>query len=233
MNLRRARSPEGRPSTNNSIGLVTVDDPGEMLIAKTDRSGFIENDAFSELREFCGDALDWMAKRRVAERDRKRKKQRKSGKGRRQGAVKDVEKAVAGIPENQRKGVTEAVERLNRESDSEREAILSDLQLYRTLSTVGTTASVFALEADGPLTRIGRLARAIERRAQKCLVTPTPTTWKNRSVCSNEPPKGYEASSGSRSLFCSVKNAGSASSKYTRLSPASSNSSIRSWTISR
>ena len=169
MNLRRVRSPEERPSTNNSIGLVTVDDPGEMLIAKTDRSGFIENDAFSELQEFCGDALDWMAKRRVAERDRKRRKQRKRGRGRRQGAIKDVEEAVAGIPENQRKGVREAVERLNRESNSEREAILSDLQLYRTLSTVGTTASVFAHEADGPLTRIGRLARAIERRGKKVL----------------------------------------------------------------
>ena len=169
MNLRRVRSPEERPSTNNSIGLVTVDDPGEMLTAKTDRSGFIENDAFTELREFCGDALDWMAGRRVKERDRKRKKQRERGRKRRQGAIKGVEEAVAGIPENQRKGVREAVERLNKESDRERQAILTDLQLYRTLSTVGTTASVFAHEADGPLTRIFRLAKAIERRGKKAL----------------------------------------------------------------
>lgn len=169
MNLRRVRSPEERPSTNNSIGLVTVDDPGEMLIAKTDRSGFIENDAFSELREFCGDALDWMAGRRVKERDRKRRRQRKSSRKRREDAIKDVNKAVAGIPENQRKEVEEAVDRLNRERDRERQTILTDLQLYRTLSTVGTTASVFAHEADGPLTRIGRLARAIERRGKRIL----------------------------------------------------------------
>lgn len=169
MNLRRVRSPEGRPSTNNSIGRVTVNDPGEMLIAKTDRSGFLENDAFSELREFCGDALDWMAKHRVAERDRTRRKQRDSGRKRRKGAIKGVEEAVAGIPEKQRKNVKDAVDRLNRESDLERQAILTDLQLYRTLSTVGTTASVFAHEADGPLTRILRLTRAIERRARSAL----------------------------------------------------------------
>ena len=169
MNLRRVRSPEERPSTNNSIGLVTLDDSEEMLIAKTDRSGFIENDAFSELREFCGDALDWMAKRRVAERDRKRRKQRQSSRERREGAIKGVEKAVAGIPENQRKSVKKAIERLNRERDRERQAILTDLQLYRTLSTVGTTASVFAHEADGPLTRIWRLAKAIERRGKSAL----------------------------------------------------------------
>ena len=169
MNLRRARSPEERPSTNNSIGLVTVEDPDEVLTEKTDRSGFIENHAFSELRRFAGDALDWMARLRVRERDRKRRDRRKKDKARLAGARKGVEEAVARIPEKQRKPVAAAINRLNQEREREHEAILSDLQLYRTLSTVGTTASVFAHEAAGPLNRIDRLTNAIERRAGTAL----------------------------------------------------------------
>ena len=169
MNLRRVRSPEERPSTNNSIGLVTVEDPGEALTEKTDRSGFIENHAFSELRGFAGDALDWMARLRVKERDRKRRERREKDKTRLAGARRGVDEAVARIPEEQRKPVEAAIDRLDRERKRERESILSDLQLYRTLSTVGTTASVFSHEAAGPLNRIDRLTNAIERRAGTAL----------------------------------------------------------------
>ena len=165
MNLRRARSPEGRPSTNNSIGLVTVQDPGGLLTEKTDRSGFIESHAFSELRQFAGDALDWMARLRVKERDRKRRERRKQNQARLVGARESVEEAVAQIPEEQRKPLEAAIDRLNQEQEREREAILTDLQLYRTLSTVGTTASVFAHDAAGPLNRIDRVTNAIERKA--------------------------------------------------------------------
>lgn len=170
MNLRRVRSPEQRPSTNNSIGLVIVDDdPDNLLGEKTDRSGFIENRAFSEIRDFAGDALDWMAHRRVGERDRKRRKQRHTGQERVAGARKDMEKAVAQIPEDQRKDVQAAMQQLEKARENERESILSDLQLYRTLSTVGTTASVFAHEAAGPLNRIERLANTIEHRCRNTL----------------------------------------------------------------
>lgn len=177
MNLRRVRSPEQRPSTNNSIGLVTVDDdPEDLLGEKTDRSGFIENRAFSELRDFAGDALDWMARRRVEERDRKRRKQRKTRRARVVGARKDIEKVVAQIPGKQRKNVQAAIRRLDEAREQEREAILSDLQLYRTLSTVGTTASVFAHEAAGPLNRIERLANTIEHRSRGALGVAYQTT---------------------------------------------------------
>ena len=169
MNLRRARSPEERPSTNNSIGLVTVEDPHEMLTEKTDRSGFIENRAFAELRRFAGDALDWMARRRVRERDRRRRVRRAKQRGGLAGARQGVNEAVAQVPEGQRANVEAAFKRLERERDREREAILTDLQLYRTLSTVGTTAAVFAHDAAGPLNRIVRLTNAIERRATNAL----------------------------------------------------------------
>lgn len=169
MNLRRARSPEERPSTNNSIGLVTVDDPNELLTEKTDRSGFIENEAFTDLREFAGDALDWMARLRVKERDRRRRADREKRPKQIATAKKGVDEAVADVPEKHRKELETAIRKLDRARNREREAILSDLQLYRTLSTVGTTASVFAHEAASPLSRIDRLANAIERRGKKAL----------------------------------------------------------------
>lgn len=176
MNLRRVRSPEQRPSTNNSIGLVTVDDSEDLLAEKTDRSGFVENRAFSELRDFASDALNWMAQRRVKERDRKRRRQRQARRARVVGARKDIDKAVAQIPGKQRKNVQAAIRRLDKAREKEREAILSDLQLYRTLSTVGTTASVFAHEAAGPLNRIERLANTIEHRCRTALGAAYPTT---------------------------------------------------------
>ena len=53
MNLRRVRSPEERPGTNTSIGRVVVRDRQNQLSEKTDRSGFIENNAFRDLQIFC------------------------------------------------------------------------------------------------------------------------------------------------------------------------------------
>ena len=72
MNLSRARDPELRPSTNTSIGRVTVLDENEELVQKTDRTGFVENESFRELRRFANDALEWMHVKRLAEREERR-----------------------------------------------------------------------------------------------------------------------------------------------------------------
>ena len=69
MNLLRARNPEERPSTNNSIGRIMAPDPDQILTEKTDRTGFLESTAFIELRRFAIDALEWMARKRLAERE--------------------------------------------------------------------------------------------------------------------------------------------------------------------
>ncbi|MFE1235191.1 ATP-binding protein [Streptomyces tendae] len=69
LNLLRARSPELRPSTNTSVGRVSVEDPDGLLIPKTDRMGFQENSAFIELREFARSATDWAARERKRIRD--------------------------------------------------------------------------------------------------------------------------------------------------------------------
>ena len=64
LNLLRARNPQLRPSTNNSIGRFSVDDRDGLLIPKTDRMGFQENAAFIELREFARGATEWAARER-------------------------------------------------------------------------------------------------------------------------------------------------------------------------
>ena len=68
MNLRRVRSPEERPSTNNSIGRICVEDPDGLLQQKTDRLGFLDNEPFRELIQFASDALEWMATERLRHR---------------------------------------------------------------------------------------------------------------------------------------------------------------------
>ena len=72
MNLSRVRSPELRPSTNTSLGRLTAQDTAGLLVQKTDRSGFIENKAFTDLRQFAIDTLDWMARQRLQQREARR-----------------------------------------------------------------------------------------------------------------------------------------------------------------
>ena len=169
MNLRRARSPELRPSTNTAIGKVNVPDPDERLVQKTDRTGFIENEAFADLRNFCVDALDWMARQRLRDREKRRQTQRTETPRSVQRAKASVERALKGVPTRVRPEVEKAVQRLERARERESQALREELQLYRTLATVGTTAAVFAHESAKPATQIAKLARSIERRSKPLL----------------------------------------------------------------
>lgn len=149
MNLSRARSPEERPSTNTSIGVVRIKDSKGQLSQKTDRSGFIENDVFHEIRQFCRDAMDWMAARRmeVAERKRRAERQRteeESGDNR-----TDLEKAIKLLPAAKRNKVQRAFVRYDKAKEEEIKALKAEIQLYRTLSTAGITAATFSHESRG------------------------------------------------------------------------------------
>lgn len=62
LNLGRNRDPQQRPSTNNSVGRVVVNDPDNVLVPKTDRMGFQENLPFSDLRDFAQRAVEWSAR---------------------------------------------------------------------------------------------------------------------------------------------------------------------------
>jgi signal transduction histidine kinase len=169
MNLARVRNPELRPSTNTSLGRVIVTDPHEKLIPKTDRTGFIENEAFEDLRRFAQDALEWMADRRLAERESRRQEQKQTATDRSAKAKEAVASAVRKVPRKSRRSVQRALNELQRAQTEEVKALREDLQLYRTLSTVGTTTAVFAHEAAKPVTQIEKMIGVVATKAEAAL----------------------------------------------------------------
>jgi len=162
LNLRRAQTPELRPSTNTSIGRLCVDDPNNKLIQKTDRTGFIENNTFEELSAFAHDALEWMASSRLKMREEKRLKKRSTAKHNFQKTKKALDNAIKKIPEEFQDTIKEIVSTFEDASTKQVEVLKDEVQLYRTLATVGTTFAVFSHEVKKPMRRIHDMANAIE-----------------------------------------------------------------------
>ncbi len=98
LNLRRARNPELRPSTNTAVGRVRLSNLDRSLIQKTDRIGYIENDAFIELRRCCGDALEWAGRVRTRERDQRRLAERQAEKQKTEKAATRLEAVLTKAP---------------------------------------------------------------------------------------------------------------------------------------
>lgn len=169
MNLLRVRSPEERPSTNNSIGKVVVEDPEGLLLQKTDRSGFVENEAFQELRRFAVDALEWMATERLRAAEKRRQEERRRSSHETERAQKKVVEIIKDLPPGTRPQFEHAYERLEAARRKEAETLRQDLLLYRTLGTVGTTIALFAHEAPRSLEQILAMARTVADRARKML----------------------------------------------------------------
>ena len=170
MNLRRVQSPEERPGTNSAIGRVMITDQSSSLIEKTDRSGFVENPQFFELRELARDSLEWMARRRLEVAERRRGRERQEAVTRSSRAKVSVEKALESVPQKARTDVKAAFSRYERTRENEVKALKREVQLYRTLSTAGITAATFAHEAAGnPIKAITNSIKAIERRGRKAL----------------------------------------------------------------
>lgn len=168
MNLHRVRSPEERPGTNTSIGRVVVTDTGGLLQQKTDRSGFIETDAFLDLRAFAQDAMDWMARRRLEVVEKKRLRERAEAPSKSREARRSVEHVIGTAPKNQQKALQEAFNAYAGAKDKEVYNLRKEVQLYRTLSTAGITAATFAHESTGnPLKVITQAMKFIERLAKK------------------------------------------------------------------
>ena len=167
MNLSRARDPELRPSTNTSVGRVTVIDEGEDLLQKTDRSGFIENEAFRELRRFAIEVLEWMQDRRIAERDERRAREKRETGKRTTLAGTKFRQAIAGLSAADRSAVQSAALEFESAGAAERVQLREELGLYQTLASVGTAVSVFAHEIEGPATNMVASINAVERRARR------------------------------------------------------------------
>ena len=169
MNLLRVRNPELRPSTSTSIGRIVVPDPDQVLTEKTDRTGFIEDAAFQQLKIFAQDSLEWMARRRVAERDKGRRRSRTQAPSKVIQAESDLRREVNKLPTGQQGEVVRAVDRLQSARRREGRVLQEDLQLYRTLASLGTTIALFAHESAKPVSQIKQMAESISRRGKKAL----------------------------------------------------------------
>nr|WP_237475461.1 sensor histidine kinase [Xanthomonas sp. LMG 9002] len=164
MNLSRARSPEERPSTNTSVGRVVVQDPTGKLRQKTDRFGFMDSTEFNEIRRFAKDALDWFARQRLRDAERRREAKRGTQEGPDKAREALVEAIQSSVPGNKRPDALKAIERFEKSFTIKIESIKEDLLLYRSLATAGTTAAVFAHEIGHPISQISSSVQGIRRR---------------------------------------------------------------------
>lgn len=168
LNLSRVRSPENRPGTNTSIGRIRVDDPQEALIQKTDRSGVIESEAFRDLRNFATDALEFMAKRRQADAEKRRQRERNASKRTSERTRASLAKAIETSKTPDKPQLQRAFERYERATTHEIDTLRQEVQLYRTLSTAGITAATFAHESAGsPLKVMSLNMDTVERRGTR------------------------------------------------------------------
>lgn len=168
MNLLRARAPEERPGTNTSIGRVSIDDPEVQLVQKTDRSGFIESEFFSELKRFAQVSLEWMAKRRLGVAEIRRAKARHSAEKKSSRSKTRIKKAIEEASPQNKDKLEKAFAAYDRSRDREVKGLRKEVQLYRTLSTAGITAATFAHESSGnPIKVITVANTTIERRGKK------------------------------------------------------------------
>jgi len=170
LNLSRARSPEERPSTNTSIGKVTVKDSKGLLSQKTDRSGFIENEVFHQIKLFCYDALEWMAKKRIEQAEIRRQKERVASGTISQVKKEDVKKLISELPVETRVSFEKTFKAYEKSQEKVVKNLKSEVQLYRTLSTAGITAATFSHESSGnPIKIITITISSLEKRIKNKL----------------------------------------------------------------
>lgn len=167
MNLVRARDPELRPSTNTSIGRISTDDPKEKLFPKTDRSGVAETEVFQDLRSFAVDALNWMARRRMDERNVRLERLRDEAFEEIRKQTRVLENWLQDLPVEKRRKATQQIEKLDQLKNREAELLKKQLQLYRLLGSAGIAASVFAHESKHSVDVIARNAKLIGKLWKK------------------------------------------------------------------
>lgn len=163
LNSRRTGSPEERPSTKTAVGRLIVDDDDQLLQPKTDRTGFVENAAFVDLREFAMRATDWAASERLKDAEVRRSRQIPTSRERVKSAEAQLRDSVKALPKPYRAEIERQVNSYRGETQQLVKAVERDLRLYRTLSTLGTSTAVFAHEVLGPASRLTRMVRALNQ----------------------------------------------------------------------
>ncbi|WP_326611074.1 ATP-binding protein [Streptomyces scopuliridis] len=139
----RNQDPQHRPNNRNSVGRVIVEDPDDSLIPKTDRMGFQENLAFTELRAFARCAHDWAAAVRKQRWAQERSGETAVVREQKKSDRSEAEKVLRRLPLAQAAPLRKALDT----SDRLIESLERDRLLYRALATVGISTAVFAHES--------------------------------------------------------------------------------------
>ena len=119
MNLRRSQHQELRPSTNNSVGCVRIEDPLGIFQQKTDRLGFIEGEALDELRKFADDALGWMSGQRERERRKKLQAEAERARQNKGAAESEMDAAIEMLPPAEKQKIKKAAEQVKAAHEAE------------------------------------------------------------------------------------------------------------------
>lgn len=165
LNLGRNRDPQQRPSTNNSVGRVVVDDPGNVLVPKTDRMGFQENLPFSDLRDFAQRAVEWSARVRKSKWEDARSGEVAVARQEKKRERTEAERVIKSLPPLQAAPLRKAFET----NDRLIAALERDRLLYRALATVGISTAVFAHESLNTAGGLGSDLELLEHYAQLLL----------------------------------------------------------------
>jgi signal transduction histidine kinase len=182
LNLARARSPEERPSTNNSIGRVRISDPEALFLQKTDRQGFVDNTSIEQLRQFASDVIGWMQSCRLKRRDERKRSEKKAVIATQVKTETALQNELAKLPEIERKPVQAAVDSHLKAVTQAMTLLEKENQLYHTLGTIGTTASAFAHQSEKPLSIIERDSNTLE----ELLRDPNNPSFPSLSIASLE-----------------------------------------------
>jgi signal transduction histidine kinase len=169
INYSRSRSPQVRPSTSTVIGRVTAEDAQGYLLQKTDRLGFLENEAFLNLQQFSMNVLEWVAYFRLKTVESTQEQIKREIRPNIIEAKRRVEEVIAdNIPEQiPRENVLLVVEDYDEVREEEVKVLNEELQLYRSLATAGTTAAVFAHESGREINTLKQQVSILDIKMQK------------------------------------------------------------------
>jgi signal transduction histidine kinase len=167
MNLMRVRSPELRPSTNNSIGRVVLDNSKGLIVQTTDRVSFVDNPAYDDLKDACRSVLNWAAKKRTQEREMKRQTDRAQKPQTHEAQTSAFQQLRTVLSREQLVDVEPLVARAFEEAAREVKTLRSDIVLYRAMATAGITATVFAHEISQSLGVLRRRLPAVIEAVSK------------------------------------------------------------------
>ncbi|HML22077.1 MAG TPA: ATP-binding protein [Aggregatilinea sp.] len=138
------------PGNNQLFGVVNVSQQQHpKLVVTTNREGFAENEALSQLRRFVQLGLWWMtlnyARATQMEREQRRAARKPDEKKNVSELIADIKRVVENtttIPLDVRSRVTNALEMAEQEATNQEDRHIDEISLLRVLSSTGTTVSM-------------------------------------------------------------------------------------------